>query len=100
MVGDGLKILTGQGRVTDADQWLRVQTTNSNSETIKKLCCGLRGVKHETGDRRRSSGCKCSVCCTLTGSRYCVVGSYIKVLLIKKRRRSMGIKYIMPFAGN
>lgn len=56
MVGDGLKILTEKGRVTDADQWLRVQTTNSNSETIKKLCCGSRSVKQEIGDRRRSSG--------------------------------------------
>lgn len=56
-------------------------------------------MKQVTGDGV-ADGCKCSVWCTLTGSRYCVVGSYIKVLLIKKRRRSMGIKYIMPFAGN
>lgn len=54
-------------------------------------------MKQVTGDGV-ADGCKCSVWCTLTGSR--MVGSYIKVLLIKKRRRSMGIKYIMPFAGN
>lgn len=40
-------------------------------------------MKQVTGDGV-ADGCKCSVWCTLTGSRYCVVGSYIKVLLIKK----------------